>query len=246
MDNGVDVFKVQKMLREHADRGLDLSHPQGVVVHGRLYPASHKELWINQFKNDSPSSFHAFAEVPLESGNLLSLSSWGDSSDPRILAKLQHPYTQHRESYAGEGYLSHGYEFLNEGDGPHPRIKRLDPDTAHQTIGELMKTPSWGLVTNVHDVVGKDEDRLMTPDDMRKHSQAISSTPFTAPSRGDVVRTNLQGEVFKDRYIDEVLKEPLPRGHVHVYRMGLMVPGGTSHYYSYDPSTESLKHHLSI
>lgn len=242
MDNGVDVFKVQKMLREHADRGLDLSHPHGVMVHGRLYPASTKTLWINQERNDPPSSFHAFAEVPLESGNLLSLSSSGSAKDTRVMAKLHHPYTEYTETETGEPIIRHGYEYLNEGNGPHPRIQRLDPDTAHQTIGELMKTPSWGIVTNVNDIVGKDEDRLMTFDDLKRHSQAISAIPFITPSSGEVARTNLQGEALYNDTHRNLMKEPLPKGHVQVYRLGMTVPGKISHYYSYDPSTESLKH----
>lgn len=88
--------QIQNELRRYKTSGIDLAHPQGVMIGEKLYPALHKVINID---NDVSNPFHYPSfQIPHESGNRTQFagSVFGgtkNSSPTHLILGLLHPET---------------------------------------------------------------------------------------------------------------------------------------------------------
>lgn len=88
--------QIQNELRRYKTSGIDLAHPQGVMIGEKLYPALHKTINLD---NDVANPFHYPSfQIPHESGNRTQVvgSVLGGNSGPtHLILGLVHPQTEY-------------------------------------------------------------------------------------------------------------------------------------------------------
>lgn len=237
--NAINVFDVQRILKHHESHGFDLSHPRGVVVHGKLYPTINKQL-LHMFGDDGEGVI-ASAEIPLESGNLIKLqhvkkvpSSGGRGSD-QINALLYTPMTSIDKE---TGAATHSYSSWYEGT-------LLNKDNAHEVISSLMNVPSKGYIGHTGDI-GDDYQPMKGPDYVA-HARAFNDAEQLHNT--NVPRVDSYVNIGADQILEHNLplyrgKLNVPKGHIHIESIGVGPRGETMVHpqnYAYDPENETLK-----
>ena len=257
MAKTLDVFDVQDLLRDHAERGLDLAHPHGIFLHGRLYPASVKRFHRIDDYHDRPSDFKPFTraevDIPLESGNVIKVRS---SIHPRIenvppatKAILQVPRSYY--SYNSYFYGLHSYvplDFLKHTSGAKGPMGNeydveLTKDNAHEVLAKFNKEPFQGQSVMIRPDLSTARVQ-MSPEEFTRHAKAFASVPHHLGTADEIREWDEDGETayssanqtayLKKKPGDIVVSDYSSKG----FSGGK--PGEDTQHHVYDPHTEQL------
>lgn len=196
-----DTFlQVQKSLREFRDsHDIDLSHPAGAKIHGKIYPAGMKTLWLDSQRADYSSGFD-FA-IPFENRHRANIMNHaysetpppGESSNGRISVVKVHPMTwiannpdDQIHTY-GTGYGS--FEIHNSGIR-YPNAKDFlnNSDNFHRTMSEWSQEPSKGGFFPYESRPLNDE-YAMNNEELQKHAREYPKDRFRPAHLIDVWRS---------------------------------------------------------
>lgn len=111
--------QIQNELRRYKTSGIDLAHPQGVMIGEKLYPALHKVINLDTASN--PFHYPSF-QIPHESGNRTQVvgSAFGGTENvgpTHLILGLVHPETE--------------YGYYDREDVEHPSHTRVHRGLEH-------------------------------------------------------------------------------------------------------------------
>jgi len=212
--------KLQDELRFHKSHGIDLTHPRGVVLNDKLYPAKQKGLTIPKIAGDSRT---AFLDIPYESENVAKVyhqvNAFG-SKKLNVSLVNPHGYTYKDTARIGNGYRT---KILHSYGEPRTNSEALESYHTWTTVPQKNKEPDW---QHLH----------RTLKEWNNHP-GESYVSQSLPSRyGDDSRPMTDMEKLKHRsFSNEPIHNPDTLSVIH-YK-----PEGGFKIYSYDVKTESLK-----
>ena len=213
-------LQLQEELRFHKSHGIDLTHPRGVVLNDKLYPAKQKGLTIPKNAGDSRA---AYLDIPYESENVAKVYHQVNSSKSQKLnVSLANP---HGYIYKDSARIGNGY-----------RTKILHSYGEGTTNREaLLNHHSWTIVPRKNG--GPDWEHLHT---QLKNWNNQPGESFVSKSLlgeyGDDSRPMTDSEKSKHRaFATEPTHNPDTLSVIH------HKPDGGFGVYSYDVETESLK-----
>lgn len=237
--NELNVFDVQKFIKQHMESGMDVTHPQGVVLHGKHYPVFHKRIEV--FK-DTPITGRSYAisHVPLESGNMIRFASYsGDKTSAGtpmrkyIDAKLLLP----RTTYDHEGTW-HWYEEPREAPNLDKELKeKLNVKEAGPDIHDI--TREWSQLPPLGSYGPNRIDSQIAPVSLEnknliEHGKAFATYPEALRDE-DMIHIDTSGQIKKDT---NRFKFRIPAGHIGIKSHGLS--HDNDFLYTYDPMSEQL------
>lgn len=172
-----DFFKtVQETLRTYQQRGIDLTHPRGVVVFDKPYPAIRKTLHIRKTESGDFSNynFNAGHLIPLESRMIISGWAAVGKNGTSLEHYLKKPYINTAKSDPIERYgwfIDSGQEIhdVNDTNGIYFRPK--EQQALHERMKEWSLEPTHGYA---HDNYTNYRD--MSPEEHREHIQNSESS----------------------------------------------------------------------
>lgn len=106
-------LQIQNELRRYKTSGFDLSHPQGVMIGKKLYPALHKTINIDNVEGIRTKPFHYPSfQIPHESGNRTQVvgTAFGGAEDAgptHLIMGLIHPETRYGYANKHDFSLAH-------------------------------------------------------------------------------------------------------------------------------------------
>ena len=192
-----DLFsRLQEELRFHKSHGIDLTHPRGVILNDKLYPAKQKGLTIptNNY------SKVAFLDIPYESENVAKVYHQVNAlGNQRLNVSLGNPrgYIYKGNASIGNGYKTkilhnYGNEQYANNENLHSHVvipqKNNKPDWQHlhKTLKEWSNQPGENSVSkDIHSSYG-DDSRPMTDSEKAKH-RAFSNEPLHNPDTLSVI-----------------------------------------------------------
>ena len=197
--------RLQEELRFHKSHGIDLTHPRGVVLNDKLYPAKQKGLTIPKYDDSNKA---AFLDIPYESENVAKVYHQVNASGSKKLnVSLGNP---HGYIYDGGVRIGNGYrtKILHSYGEPTTNSEALEsyhtwttvpqknkePDCQHlhRTLKDWNNHPGESYVSkNLHSRYG-DDSRPMTDRERLKH-RSFSNEPMHNPDTLSVIHYPLKG-----------------------------------------------------
>ncbi len=194
-----DLFsRLQEELRFHKSHGIDLTHPRGVILNDKLYPAKQKGLTISGIGNA------AYMDIPYESENVAKIYHEVKKSKQKlnvILANpMSYPFMDGGLSRGGYGSkILHNYgneqygELTYPDEGLHSHVvvsqKNNKPDWQHlhKTLKEWNDHPGEAYISQ--SVYRRDmrTERPMSLEEKIKH-RAYVNEPAHNPDKITIVR----------------------------------------------------------
>lgn len=190
--------QIQKALRFHKSYGIDLTHPRGVVLNDRLYPAKQKGLTISHL-NDV-----AFLDIPYENENVAKIYHKVKKSKQKLDVSLSNPTSYEidggisRGGYSNKILHNYGNEQYGEltfpDEGLHSHVvvpqKNNEPDWQHlhKTLKEWNAHPgeSYIKASPLHEERDTHKLRSMTLEEKIKH-RAYVNEPYHNPNKITVI-----------------------------------------------------------
>jgi hypothetical protein len=182
-----DLFRaVQEKLRTYKQRGVDLTHPMGVVVFDKTYPVKEKGLFLRETSSSDLSTtiskdFNAHHIIPLESG--LVAKGWaavgenGTYLEHHLLKPIID--TSDSNAWGRYGYMIHrGHQFHDVNDSNGIYFRPREQQAFHESMKEWSLEPTHGW---------KDYKYDMSSQEHREHQQNVRSSLITHPSKITVV-----------------------------------------------------------
>lgn len=220
MANSLNVYDVQQALRRHAEKGLDVTNPHGLMLHGKMYPS----LYGTRLSMFGEHNQHHEIEstIPLESGHVIRLGSRNEMK--HVEATLWTPFTKEGAVPGKDDYKLHMYH-----EHPETSKVKLTPENVHETIKTFSSLPFRG---RIHRVAGNDreDDEVMEPKHLSEHLKANLSIPHPP-----YVLASSTPHGVQSPYFNEEMRVEIPRGQIHVRA------GHADEHYAYDPVNETLK-----
>lgn len=189
--------RIQEELRFHKNHGIDLTHPRGVVLNDKLYPAKQKGLSISNLDNV------AFLDIPYESENVAKIYHQVKKKKQKLNVTLSNPTSYEINGGIGRGgygskilhnYGNEQYGELNFPDEDlHSHVvvpqKNNEPDWQHlhKTLKEWNAHPGESYITKSPYKLDRSTARLMTLEEKIKH-RAYVNEPAHNPDKITVVR----------------------------------------------------------
>lgn len=218
-----DTFlQVQKALREFKySHDIDLAHPAGAKIHGKIYPAGKKSLWLDSQRADYSSGFDFV--IPFENRHRAEIMNHqyhetpppGQLSNGRISVAKTHPMTWITDNSEDQIHTyGTGY---GANDTHNSRIKYTNAkdfldnaDNFHRTMSEWSQEPTKGSFFP-YQSRPPDDEYAMNDEELQKHAQLYPKDRFTPPHLIDVWRaTRVDGEgLMQKRHTYNVKTEEL-------------------------------------
>lgn len=163
--------------------GIDMLHPHGVLIHGKMYPANNKFIAFS--KINSHDTGHVGFNIPLENGHRLFMFGHGLHHPEGVLkasfeVNYPHKWTDLTPRYSGQEGLTEGYSYYPKTTNPF----RNTPDDE-----ELFET---------------DNLNPKSPEEFSDFMKRVSSAPTTGYKRSwNVSKTTQQMHDNPDDFMDE-------------------------------------------
>jgi len=192
--------RLQEELRFHKSHGIDLTHPRGVVLNDKLYPAKQKGLTIPKNAGDSRV---AFLDIPYESENVAKVYHQVNASGSKKLnVSLGNPLRYHHNINGYRTKILHSYgepttnsealENYHTWTTVPQKNKELDWQHLHRTLKEWNNHPGESYVSqSLHSRYG-DDSRPMTDMEKLKH-RSFSNEPIHNPDTLSVIHYKPEG-----------------------------------------------------
>ena len=186
--------RLQEELRFHKSHGIDLTHPRGVVLNDKLYPAKQKGLTIPKYDDSNKA---AFLDIPYESENVAKVYHQVNASGSKKLnVSLGNP---HGYIYDGGVRIGNGYrtKILHSYGEPTTNSEALESHhtwttVPQKTLKDWSNHPGESYVSqNLHSRYG-DDSRPMTDRERLKH-RSFSNEPMHNPDTLSVIHYPLKG-----------------------------------------------------
>lgn len=207
-----ELFKaVQDSLRTYQRRGVDLTHPKGVEIFDKTYPAIEKGLFLRETANGGISkNFNAHHLVPLESG--LTVGGWSavGENGTHLEHHLRKPLieTSHSNAWNRYGWMFHrGLEIHDVNDSNGIYFRPREQQALHESMKEWALEPTHGWSCN-----DGENYKDMSIEEHREHQQNRKSSLITHPSKItiSVFRHNTpQNKTVWDSYQYDIATEAL-------------------------------------
>lgn len=207
-----ELFRgVQETLRTYKQRGVDLTHPGGVVIFDKTYPAIEKSLFLRETAfGDISKSFNAHHIVPLESGLIVGGWSAVGENGTHLEHYLKKPVidTSHSDAWSRYGWMPHkGQEIHDVNDSNGMYFRPREQQALHESMKEWASEPTHGWSHNKHESYNE-----MSSQEHREHQQNRRSSLITHPSKITVAlfkRSPSQGRTGWDSYQYDIATESL-------------------------------------
>jgi len=185
-----DLFRaVQEALRTYKQRGVDFTHPRGVVVFDKHYPAIQKTLRLREKtlrlretqNGDISKDFNAGHVIPLESG--LIIGGWAAVGKNGTFLEhyLKKPYINTASSDTRDRYgwfLDKGLALNDVNDTNGIYFLPREQQALHESMKEWSLEPTHGWSHN-----DNTNYRDMSLEEHREHQQNNRSSLITHPSK---------------------------------------------------------------
>ena len=177
-----DFKAIQESLRTYKQRGVDLTHPRGVVIFDKTYPAIEKGLFLRETAfGDISKNFNASHVVPLESGLIVGGWSAVGENGTHLEHHLKKPVidTSHSDAWGRYGWMLHKEQEIHDvNDSNGIYFRPSEQQALHESIKEWSLEPTHGWSHDNHE--NYDD---MSVQELREHQQNRRSSIITHPSK---------------------------------------------------------------